>query len=156
MAVKKGDKAPDFTLYDTERKPRSLSEFLGKKTVLAFYPGAFTGVCTKEMCNIRDSVAALGSLDAQVVGVSVDSPFANKSFADQNRLGFPLLSDFTREVSSKYCGLYDGFAGLKGYTAAKRSVYVLDPQGIVRYEWVTDNPGVEPNYEEIKQSLSSL
>ena len=156
MAVKKGDKAPDFTLYDTERKPRSLSEFLGKKTVLAFYPGAFTGVCTKEMCNIRDAVAALGSLDAQVVGVSVDSPFANKSFADQNRLGFPLLSDFTREVSSKYCGLYDGFAGLKGYTAAKRSVYVLDPQGIVRYEWVTDNPGVEPNYEEIKQSLSSL
>jgi len=156
MALKKGDRAPDFSLYDTEKKIRSLGEFLGKKTVLAFYPGAFTGVCTKEMCTFRDSLASLGTLQAQVVGISVDSPFANKAFADQNRLAFPLLSDFSREVSMKYCGLYDGFAGLKSYTASKRSVFVLDSKGIVQYAWISEQPGVEPPYEEVTGALGAI
>jgi len=156
MAVKVGDKAPDFTLFDTDKKPRTLKEFLGKKTVLAFYPGAFTGVCTKELCSLRDALSSLGSLSAQVVGVSVDSPFANKAFADQNRLGFPLLSDPYLEVSKAYVGVHENFAGLTGYSAAKRSVFVLDPHGTVRFAWVTENPGVEPNYEEISKFLSSL
>jgi glutaredoxin-dependent peroxiredoxin len=86
MAIKVGDKAPAFTLADTEKKPRSLSEFSGKKTVLAFYPGAFTGVCTKEMCTLRDSISSFNTMNAQVVGISVDSPFANKAFATQNNL----------------------------------------------------------------------
>jgi peroxiredoxin len=155
MALKKGDRAPAFTLYDTEKKSRSLGEFLGRKTVLAFYPGAFTGVCTKEMCTFRDSLASLGSLNAQVVGISIDSPFANKAFAEQNKLTFPLLSDFSREVSKNYGGVYDEFSGLKSYTASKRAVFVLDTAGIVQYMWVTDNPGVEPPYGEIEKALSS-
>ena len=156
MALKKGDRAPAFTLYDTEKKSRSLGEFLGKKTVLVFYPGAFTGVCTKEMCTFRDSLATLGSLKAQIVGISVDSPFANKAFAAQNNLTFPLLSDFLREVSKSYGGLQEDFGGLKSYTASKRAVFALDSGGIVQYTWVTDNPGNEPPYPEIEKALSSF
>jgi peroxiredoxin len=154
MALKKGEKAPAFTLYDTEKKPRSLSEFLGRKTVLAFYPGAFTGVCTKEMCSFRDSLATLGSLNAQVVGISVDSPYANKAFAEQNKLTFPLLSDVTHEVSRTYAGLYQDFGGVKSYAAAKRSVFILDGSGVVQYAWISETPGVEPPYAEIEKSLS--
>jgi peroxiredoxin len=156
MAINVGDKAPDFTLYDTERKSRSLKEFIGKKTVLAFYPGAFTGTCTKELCTFRDSLASLGSLNAQIVAVSIDSPFANKAFADKNGLSFPLLSDSNLVVSKTYCGLQENFAGLTGYSTAKRSVFLLDSHGNVRYVWISDNPGVEPNYDEINKTLRSL
>jgi glutaredoxin-dependent peroxiredoxin len=156
MALSVGSKAPAFTLIDTERKPRSLSEFVGKKTVLAFYPGAFTGVCTKEMCSFRDSLASLAKVDGQVVGISVDSPFANKAFADQNKLGFPLLSDFDLVVSKQYVGIYEAFAGIAGYKASKRSVFVLDSTGTVKYVWVTENPGVEPPYDEINKALASF
>jgi peroxiredoxin len=156
MALKKGDKAPAFTLYDTEKKSRSLGEFLGRKTVLAFYPGAFTGVCTKEMCTFRDSLSTLGSLNAQVVGISIDSPFANRAFAEQNKLTYPLLSDFSLEVSRSYGGLQENFSGLKSYTVSKRAVFVLDSGGVVQYAWITDNPGVEPPYSEIEKALSSF
>jgi len=156
MAAKVGDKAPDFTLYDTEKKPRSLKEFLGKKTVLAFYPGAFTGVCTKEMCTFRDSLSRFNALNAQVVGISVDAPFANKAFATQNNLQFPLLSDFNRTALRAYGIVHEGFSGLNGYSASKRSVFVLDKDGIIRYAWISDNPGIEPNYDEVTKALSSF
>ena len=156
MALKVGDKAPEFTLFDTGRKHRSLSEFLGNKTVLAFYPGAFTGVCTKEMCTFRDSHASFGNLNAQVVGISVDAPAANKGFGDQYNLGFPLLSDFTREVSKQYCGIYQDFGGLTGYTAAKRSVFVLDGEGTVKYAWISEDPGVQPDFDEVSKALGSF
>lgn len=156
MAVKIGDKAPDFSLFDTERTARTLREYLGKKTVLVFYPGAFTGVCTKEMCAFRDSMSRFNELNAQVVGISVDSPFANKAFATQNNLQFPLLSDSNRTALVAYGILHEDFAGLKGYSAAKRSVFVLDKDGVVRYAWVSDNPGIEPNYDEITKSLSAI
>ncbi len=153
MGLEKGKKAPDFNLYDTDRKSRSLSEFHGKNVVLAFYPGAFTGVCTKEMCALQDSMSKLNDLNAQVVGISVDSPFSNKGFAAQNKLQFPLLSDFSREVSKKYAGVYQDFAGVKGYTASKRAVYIIDPEGKIKYVWITEDPGVEPDYKEISDSL---
>lgn len=156
MPLKIGDKAPDFTLTDTDKKARSLKEFAGKNLVLAFYPGAFTGVCTKEMCSFRDSMANLNNLNAQVIGISVDSPFSNKAFAAQNNLQFPLLSDITRSVSQQYAGLYNDFAGVSGYTAAKRSVFVIDKTGVVRYAWISDSPGVEPNYSEVASSVSTL
>lgn len=156
MAVKVGDKAPDFSLFDTEKKSRTLKEFLGKKTVLAFFPGAFTGVCTKEMCTFRDSMTRSNELSAQVVGISVDSPFANRAFAAQNNLQFPILSDFNRAALRAYGVVHEGFSGLAGYSAAKRSVFVLDKDGVVRYAWVADNPGVEPNYDEITKALSSM
>ena len=156
MPIVVGDKAPDFSLVDTEKKPRSLKEFEGKKTVLVFYPGAFTGVCTKEMCAIQDSLARLNELSAQVVGISVDSPFANKGFAAQNKLTFPLLSDYNRETIRKYGIVHDGFGGLQGYLASKRSVFVLDQSGTVKWAWVSDDPGVEPDYEEVKKAVGSF
>ena len=156
MAVTIGDKAPDFTLPDTEKKPRGLSEFKGKGTVLAFYPGAFTGVCTKEMCALRDSMSRFNDLGAQVVGISVDSPFANKAFSSQNGLQFPLLSDYSRETVKAYGVVLNDFGGLTGYTAAKRSVFILDKDGIIRYAWITDNPGVEPDYDALTKAVASL
>jgi glutaredoxin-dependent peroxiredoxin len=156
MPLKIGDKAPEFTLFDTDRKARTLKEFLGKKTVIVFYPGAFTGVCTKEVCAFRDALATFNSLNAQVVGISVDSPFANKAFADHNRLTFPILSDVTKETSKAYAGLYDGFAGVPGLTASKRSVFILDASGVVKYAWITDNPGVEPNYDEVTKAVNAF
>lgn len=151
-----GQKAPDFTLVDAERKSRNLAEFKGKKLILAFYPAAFTGVCTKEMCAFRDSLGDLGQLGAAVLGVSVDAPFANKAFAEQHQINFPLLSDYTREVISAYEVQLPNLAGLKGYTAAKRAIFVLDKEGVIRYAWVSDDPTKEPNYEEIKQAVQQL
>lgn len=156
MAVKVGDKAPDFTLFDTDRKSRSLKEFLGKKTVLAFYPGAFTGVCTKEMCALRDAMSRFNELNAQVVGISVDAPFSNKAFASQHDLQFPILSDYNRSTLQAYGIVLEDFAGLAGYSAAKRSVFILDKDGVVRYAWISDNPGVEPNYDEVRKALSTV
>ncbi len=154
--VKVEDKAPDFTLVDMDKKPRSIHEFLGKKIVLAFYVGAFTSTCTKEVCEFRDSMARLVDLNAQVIGVSVNDPFSNKAFAEKNRLPFPVLSDYNREVIKTYgVELFD-FAGLKGYTVAKRSIFVLDEEGFVRYVWISEDPSVEPNYEEIQRALEQI
>lgn len=154
--VKVGDRAPQFSLVDKDRRPVGLSDFGGKKVVLAFFPGAFTTVCQKELCQLRDMLGNLEQLGAQVVGISVDSPWANGAFAAANRLPFPILSDHTREVSRAWGGVHEDFAGLRGYTVAKRAVFVVDPHGIVRYRWVTDDPGVEPLYGEIERVLSSL
>ncbi len=151
-----GEKAPDFTLPDTELKPRNLREFQGQKVVLAFFVGAFTSVCTKEMCTFRDSMTRLTDLKAQVIGISVSDPFSNKAFAEKNNLPFPVLSDYTREVVKAYNLEFPDFAGLKGYTVAKRSIFVLDRQGIIRYIWITENPSVEPNYSRVEQALSEL
>jgi len=151
-----GQKAPDFTLPDTNLKPRRLREFLSKNTVLAFYPGAFTSVCTKEMCTFRDSLAKLSDLKAQVVGISVNDPFSNGAFAKANMLTFPLLSDYNREVVRLYGVAATDFAGLKGYTAAKRSVFIVDRQGIIRYKWVSEDPRIEPNYKEIERALEEI
>jgi len=151
-----GEKAPDFMLPDTDRKPRKLSEFMGKKLVLAFFPGAFTSVCTREMCAFRDSLTRLSELKAQVVGVSVNDPFSNKGFAERNMLTFPLLSDYNRDVIRLYDIELMDFAGLKGYIVAKRSVFVLDKNGVVRYRWVSEDPGIEPNYMEIEEALNQI
>jgi len=156
MSVEVGEKPPDFQLHDQNRTIRSLKDLLGKKTVLAFFPGAFTGVCTKEMCTFRDSMQALGELEAQVVGISVNDPFSNKAFAEANRLQFPILSDYTRETVKRYDVFHENFAGLKEYTAAKRSIFILDDKGIVRYKWVSEDPGKEPDYEEVKGRLAKL
>jgi peroxiredoxin len=153
MAINVGSKAPEFTLFDEDKKSRSLSEVLGKKVVLAFFPGAFTGICTKELCTFRDAMSNFNDLHAQVVGISVDAPFANKAFAMQNNLQFPLLSDYTREVSKQYGGVHEDFAGMKGYSASKRAVFIIDTNGTVKYAWVSENPGVEPDYNAVTQAL---
>jgi len=154
--VKVGNKATDFTLPDTNLKQRSLKEFLGQKIVLAFFVGAFTVTCTKEMCEFRDSMARLTDLKAQVIGISVNDPFSNKAFSEKNRLPFPVLSDYNRDVVKAYGLELLDFSGLKGYTVAKRSIFILDMNGIVRYVWVSDNPAVEPNYMEIQKALEQI
>ena len=154
--IKVGDKAPEFTLPDIDLKPRSLKEFLRQKVVLAFFVGAFTSTCTKEMCEFRDSMARLIDLKSQVIGISVNDPFTNKAFAEKNRLPFPILSDHKREVIKTYGLESPNFAGLNGYTVAKRSIFILDEKGVVRYVWVSDNPAVEPNYQEIQNTLEKI
>ncbi len=155
-SLKIGDKAPDFSLQDTELKKHSLKEFQGRKVVLAFFVGAFTSVCTKEMCAFRDAMARLINLKAQVIGISVNDPFSNKEFAEKNKLTFPILSDYNRETIKAYNVQSPDFAGLKGYTAAKRSIFVLDKQGIIRYIWVTEDPLIEPNYKKIEEALEKI
>jgi peroxiredoxin len=137
-------------------KQRNLKEFMGQKIVLAFFVGAFTSTCTKEMCEFRDSMSRLTDLKAQVVGISVNDPFSNKAFAERNRLPFPVLSDYKRETIKAYGLELPNFAGLNGYTVAKRSIFVLDMNGIVRYVWFSDNPTVEPNYMEIQKALEEI
>jgi len=154
--IKVMDKAPDFMLPDTEKKVRSLREFLGQKVVLAFFVGAFTSTCTKEMCEFRDSMARLIDLNAQVVGISVNDPFSNKAFVEKNRLPFPVLSDYNREVIKMYGLEMQNFAGLQGYSVAKRSIFILDPKGVVRYVWISEDPTVEPSYQEIEKVLQEI
>ena len=156
MSVEVGHKPPDFQLPDQDRKQRTLTDFLGKKTVLAFFPGAFTSVCTKEMCTFRDSMQVLNSLNAQVVGISVNDPFTNKAFAEANKLQFPILSDYARDTIRMFNIFHEDFAGLKGYTVAKRSVFVLDDKCVVRYRWITEDPGKQPNYDEVKDALARI
>lgn len=145
--------APDFTLLSHEKKPVQLSGLRGQKVVLAFYPAAFTGVCTKELCTFRDALASLNELNAAVLGISVDAPFSNAAFAKQNELNFPLLSDYAREATRAYGVALDNFAGMSGYTASQRAVFVVDEAGRVVYEWIAPNPGVEPDYAAVKAAL---
>lgn len=156
ILVKVGEKAPDFTLVNQVMKKETLSDYKGENVVLAFYPGAFTGGCTTEMCTIRDEIADLEDLNAQIFGISVNDPFTNKAFHEENVLNFPLLCDYNREVVKKYDVYHDDFAGLKGYTVAKRSVFVVAAAGVIRYVWITDDPGVMPPYDEIKAHLAKL
>ncbi len=149
-----GQNAPDFTLLDTGREAVSLSTFRGSKVVLAFFPGAFTGVCTQEMCTFRDSLASFNALGATVLGICVDSPFANGEFAKKNDLNFKILSDYTRSTAEAYGIPFDNFAGMDGYVAANRSVFVIDENGTVIYEWVAPNLGTEPNYDEVQAAVS--
>ena len=150
-----GDEAPDFELYDSDRKLRDLSEFLseGKKTILAFFPGAITGVCTQEMCMFRDKFGELEKLNGIVVGISVDAPFAQKAFADQHGLKFPLLCDFGREVTKKYGVGWKNLGGVEGYDTANRAIFVADGSGKVSYKWVAEHPGKLPDFEAIKKAL---
>jgi len=143
--------AVDFELFDHELKKVRLSELHGK-VVLVFYPGAFTSVCEKELCTFRDMLAKFNNMNATVVGISVDTPFANKDFAEKNRLAFRLLSDIGGVVSREYGGVHENFVGIPNYTVAKRAVFVIEKMKVI-YSWVTDNPSNEPPYEEIQQLL---
>jgi glutaredoxin-dependent peroxiredoxin len=154
--VNQGEKAPTFTLHDSDRKPHNLHELLKPKaaTLLAFFPGAFTSVCTKEMCKLRDDLAEFNKINAQVVGIDVNDPWTNKSFAEKNGLTFPILSDYNRDVVRMYNVFHNDFGNLKGYTVAKRSVFILDQNGVVTYKWVSDDPSKEPNYDELKKAAA--
>ena len=154
MSVDVGSKAPDFTLTSQDRQPVTLSGLRGKPVVLAFFPAAFSSVCQKEMCTFRDSMARLGKADAQVYGISVDTFFTLKAWQDQQQLNFPLLSDFNKEVIRDYGVFNEDMIGLKGI--AKRAVFVIDKDGIVRYREVLEDARNEPDYDKVFSSLASL
>ncbi|HUK85570.1 MAG TPA: cytidylate kinase family protein [Candidatus Acidoferrum sp.] len=162
--IRVGDKAPDFILKDAESRTRQLKEFLGQKVVLVFFVGAFTTECTKEICVFRDSMARLIDLKAQIVGIDVNVPISNKVLAVKNKLPFPILSDYKREVLETYGLEVTDYPGRQGqfvaccwgsgcYPIAKRSIFILDETGIVRLKWVSNNPSDEPNYDEIRKVL---
>ncbi|CAG1770066.1 cytosolic tryparedoxin peroxidase, trypanosomatid typical 2-Cys peroxiredoxin [uncultured bacterium] len=153
-----GSPAPDFKLFSHSVEEVSLSSFKGKNVVILFFPLANTAVCTKEMCNVRDEFKIYQKLNAEVVGISVDSPFALQMFAEKHNYTFPLLSDFNKEVSAAYGALYDVFVpGKFDYKGvSKRSAFVVDKDGVVRYAEVLENAGEEPNYLEIKKVLEGL
>ena len=148
--------APDFNLKNTEKNDIALSSFKGKTVVLAFYPGAFTGVCDTEMCSLRDSMNSFNDLNATVLGISVDSPWANAEFAKKYEINFNLLSDYNRDVSKAYDMIFNGLGGLEGYECSNRGVLIIDGKGLIQYRWVAENPGVEPNYSEIIEKVKSL
>jgi peroxiredoxin len=156
MPVHIGSDAPDFTLLDNKRESVQLSALRGKNVVLAFIPAAFTGVCEKELCTFRDSLAAFNDLDAVVYGISVDAPFSNGAFADRNNLNFRILSDYARKAVHEYGVAHENFANMPGYTAAKRSVFVIDKAGKLRWSWIAENPGQEPNYDDVKAAVKAL
>lgn len=149
-----GDTAPDFELLDTNQELHKLSNYNDSQTILAFFPAAGSPVCTVEMCNFRDSLNSLIKEDINILGISVDSPFANKVFSEHHNLNFPILSDYDREVIEKYNVVMPSLGKLKNFKVAKRSIFVLDKNRKVKYRWVSDNPMVEPNYEEIRKALS--
>lgn len=150
-----GEEAPDVRLVDTDLKWVKISDFRGKPVVLAFYPGAFTSVCTKEMCTFRDSMAKFNRVNATVIGISVDPPFSNKAFKEANRLNFTILSDYRREAVKAY-GIDYEFPPLPGYVLAKRAVFVLDKNGRIAYKWVGKELGEEPDYRAVEEAVSRL
>jgi glutaredoxin-dependent peroxiredoxin len=154
MSVDVGSKAPDFTLTNQDRQPVTLSGLQGRPVVLAFFPAAFSSVCQKEMCTFRDSLARLGKADAQIYGISVDTFFTLKAFQDQQKLNFPLLSDFNKEAIRDYGVFNEDMIGLKGI--AKRAVFVIDKDGIVRHREILDDARNEPNYDQVFAALATL
>jgi len=154
MAVDVGSKAPDFTLMNQDREPVSLGAQRGHPVVLAFFPDAFSSVCTTELCTFRDNLAKLNAAHAQVYGISVDTFFTLKAFQKDQQLTFPLLSDFNKDVIRQYGVFNEDMIGLKGI--AKRAVFVVDRDGVVRYREVLDDARNEPNYQRVYDTLASL
>lgn len=157
MVVRLGQRAPDFSLPDFDKKTRTLGEFTERGTViLAFFPFAFSGVCDKEMCAFRDGFGELQAANAQLVGVSVDSVFSLKAFAQTYNLQFPLLSDFNKKVTRLYGALQDPWVGFGYKGVAKRATFVIDRKGVLRHRWVTDAPTEEPPYAEVVRVAQKL
>ena len=153
MSLQKGDKAPDFTLKNTEGNDVSLSELRkGSDVVLLFFPLAFTSVCTDEMCHVRDNMKLYNSLNARVAGISVDSFFTLKEFKKSQNLAFTLLSDFNKDVSEAYNSLYDDYFGMKG--VSKRSAFLIGTDGYIKYSEVLEDSGKLPDFDAIVNSIS--
>jgi len=154
MAAQVGDSAPGFSLKNSNMEDVSLGDFSGKNVVLLFVPLAFSGICTQEFCDVSAGINAYDELGAQVLGISVDTPFSLKAWAEKEGISIPLLSDFNKEVSAAYGAQFADFLGFKG--VAKRSAFVVDKEGVVRYASVSDDPKVLPDFDAIKACLKSL
>ena len=155
MTITVGQAAPDFTLFDSEKNPVTLSGLKGKNVLLLFFPQAFTSVCTKELCGVRDNISRYQSVNASVFGISVDSVFTLAKFKEEQQFNFPLLSDFNKEVAEAYDSIYkDWILNMRG--VSKRSAFVIDKEGIVQYAEVLESAGDVPDFEKINAVLERL
>ncbi len=156
MQIQTGQQAPNFSLFDSAKNKVSLAEQKGHNVVVLFFPLAFTGVCTKELCTVRDTIGDYNNTDAKVFGISVDSLFTLDKFKTDQNLNFPLLSDFNKEASSAYGVLYDTFPAFEMQGVSKRAAFVIDKEGIVRYAEICPTPGDLPDFAAIHQTLHGL
>ncbi len=155
MNIKIGQKAPDFTLFDSERNKVSLADFKGKNVLILFYPQAFSSTCTEELCTVRDDIARYNNANAQVLGISVDSIFTLKRYRDEQGYNFPLLSDFNKEVSAAYDSLYENWIfDMKG--VSKRSAFIVDKEGLIQYAELVETKDAVPDFAAINQRLTEL
>ena len=155
MSIKVGEKAPDFKLRASDKSEVALADYKGKNVVLLFFPAAFTGVCTAELCSMRDDIGTYEGLDAQVLAVSVDSVFTLEEYKKQQNYNFPLLADFNKTTAKAYGALYeDWILEMKG--VAKRSAFVIDKEGTVKYAEILESAGDLPNFDAVKETLSGL
>ena len=155
MTISIGQPAPDFTLFDSDKNPVTLSGLKGKNVLLLFFPQAFTSVCTKELCGVRDNISKYQSVNASVFGISVDSVFTLAKFKEEQQFNFPLLSDFNKTTSAAYGCLYEHFFNdMDG--VSKRSAFVIDTEGIIRYAEVLENAGDMPNFDAINDCLKQI
>jgi len=155
MKLDIGQQAPDFLMYDTDKQAVRLSEQNGKNVLLLFFPFAFTSTCTAELCATRDDIAFYQNVNAQVYGISVDAPYSLKVFKEEQKLNFPLLSDFNKTVSETYGCIYDRW-GMELKGVSKRSAFIIDKDGIIRYAEILENAGAIPDFEAIKKVLETL
>ena len=153
MKIETGTQAPEFTLYNSEKTKVSLSDYKGKNVLLLFFPLAFTGTCTKELCGVRDNISQYNNSNAEVMGISVDSVYTLAKYKEEQHLNFQLLSDFNKDVSTAYQSLYPTFGyGMQG--VGKRSAFLIDKEGIVRYAEVLENASEIPDFTAIQKTLS--
>jgi glutaredoxin-dependent peroxiredoxin len=151
-----GTQAPPFTLFNQDMQPVSLADFAGKTVLLAFFPAAFTGVCQAELCSFQGALQRLNAANCVVVGICADLPFANKAFAQANDLTFTIVSDPLLDTIRAYEVALPNFAGISGVTRSHRSTFVIDGQGVIQYANQTENPGLEPNYDEVFAAVESV
>jgi peroxiredoxin len=157
MTLRLGQRVPDFSLPDYNKQEQRLSDFIQKDSVaIAFFPFAFSGVCDREMCTFRDNLAKFNATKARVIGISVDSVYSLKVFAQTYGLQFPLLSDFNKKVSRAYGVLHDTWVAFGYKGVSKRAVFIVDKKGILRYKWISDAPSNEPLYDEIISTMNKL
>lgn len=156
MAITVGQPAPELALFDSEKNKVTLSELKGSNVLLLFFPQAFTGVCTKELCSVRDNIAQYNNVNAKVLGISVDSVFTLAKYKEDQQLNFPLLSDFNKEAITAYGCAYESFTDMAMKGVAKRSAFVIDGEGIVRYAEILESAGDLPNFEAINATLAGL
>jgi len=155
MQIEIGQSAPEFTLYNSEKKLISLAEYKGKNLLILFFPLAFSSVCTAELCSVRDNISLFQNVKADVLGISVDSLYALAAFKNEQKLNFPLLSDFNKEVSVAYGAFYETFGfGMKG--VSKRAAFIVDADGMIAYAEVLEKAGDQPDFLAIKEVLDRL
>lgn len=150
-----GQAAPDFSLFSSDKTKVSLQDFKGKNVLLLFFPQAFTSVCTAELCSVRDNMHQYADLNVQALGISVDSVFTLAKFKEEQQYNFPLLSDFNKQVSTAYNSIYtDWILDMKG--VSKRSAFLIDREGVIRYAEILENPGEQPDFKAIQEAIATL